>query len=225
MGTSALHIKTFTFNPFQENTYLLYNDEGQAIIIDPGCYSTGERLQLSNFVKEKALRVEGIWLTHAHIDHVLGLQFAANEFDAPIHAHALSREEIGYALQWGHVYGTPLYECPQANVLVGEGSRLKLGDREFEVFHTPGHSPGSLVFYSPADGIAIVGDVIFRQAIGRWDLPYGNYQVLMQSIVEKVMTLPPDTRLYPGHGVHTTVAFEEANNPYVKGHRAGQSFE
>lgn len=225
MDTNALHIKIFPFNPFQENTYLLYNDEGQAVIIDPGCYSTGERQQLSNFVKEKALKVEGIWLTHAHIDHVLGLQFAVNEFAVPVYAHELSREEISYALQWGHVYGTPLYECPYADKLIGEGSRLKLGDREFEVFHAPGHSPGSLVFYSQTDGIAIVGDVIFRQAIGRWDLPYGNYQVLMQSIVEKVMTLPPDTRLYPGHGTHTTVGFEEANNPYVKGHRVGQTFE
>ncbi|MGK7311184.1 MAG: MBL fold metallo-hydrolase [Candidatus Longimicrobiales bacterium M2_2A_002] len=211
-------IKTFTSMVFGENAYLVRCDgTDRWFAIDPG----GEAEAMAMALEEEGGTLEGVVLTHAHLDHVEGVADLAERVPAPIWLHTADRplyDSIAdQAAMFGHEVRTP---PPPDRELVG-GQELKLGDCVFEVRHTPGHSPGHVTLYSEAAKTAFVGDVVFSGSIGRTDLPGGSYQELMTSIREEILTLPDDTSLYSGHGPVTTVERERNHNPFLIPHHPG----
>ncbi len=210
-----LHIKSFTFNPFQENTYLIYDESGEATLIDPGCYEIEEQLDLLDFISEKKLKVTQLVNTHCHVDHVLGNFWAKKTFSLPLGIHPNEIPVLKSVEVYGPNYGFKNYQSTEADYFLKEGEQLIVGKESLEILFVPGHSPGHLVFYHKPSNKAIVGDTIFRGSIGRTDLPGGNHQLLLKKIKSELLTLPDETVLFPGHGPSTTVAFEKASNPFV----------
>ena len=214
-----LKIKSFAFSPIQENTYVLYNDEGIACIIDPGCYTTYEQQQLADFIKQQKL-VPGLLLnTHCHLDHVFGLKWVAETYQLTPHIHFSEKLMLQMAPLSGERWNLPFkgYEGP-LNWLT-EGQRITIGSDELEVIYTPGHSPGHVCFYNEQakeQPYLVGGDVLFRQSVGRTDLPGGNHRTLIESIMEKLFVLPDETIVYPGHGDVTTIGYEKKYNPYLQ---------
>lgn len=210
-----LHIKSFTFNPFQENTYLIYDESGEATLIDPGCYEVEEQLDLLDFITENKLKITTLINTHCHVDHVLGNFWAKKTFSLPLGIHKNEVPVLKSVEVYGPNYGFNTYQSTEADYFLKEGEMLKVGKESLKILFVPGHAPGHLVFYHKPSHQAIVGDTIFRGSIGRTDLPGGNHQLLLSKIKSELLTLPDETVLFPGHGPSTTVAFEKASNPFV----------
>ena len=212
-----MEIKSFVFNPFQENTFLLYDDlSGECAIVDPGCNSEKENSILSDFINGSKLRPKYLLLTHAHIDHILGLSFVMKEFSLIPYVHAEDMFLIQSAASVAQMYG--LNYTPPANSdtqLLEDDMVLKLGDSTIKVLHCPGHSPGGVCFYFENDGFILSGDVLFHSSIGRTDLPGGQYDQLIESIQTKLLVLPDTTIVYPGHSEFTTIGYERYNNPFL----------
>jgi hydroxyacylglutathione hydrolase len=212
-----LNIKTFSFNPFALNTYVLSNAAGNAIIIDAGNSDNDENQALLAYIKENKLNVEGLYLTHAHIDHILGAKFLSEHFGLGVHYHPAGSFLFDVAEASAQSLGFQFSGLPSHLIPLKEGDEVMLGDENGKVLYTPGHVDGSLCFYFPKSKLVIVGDVLFHQGIGRTDLPTGNYEVLEQSIRQKLYTLPEDTQVFPGHGPSTSIGFEKKNNPFFQG--------
>jgi len=211
-----LSIKAFTFNPVEENTYVLYNENRECCIIDPGCYFDQERATLKEFIEKSGLRPVLLLNTHCHLDHVFGNKFVHDSWNLTLHIHEKEKIVLETAPIAGKTWQLPFdnYEGPL--VMIKEGKTLKIGDDEIEIRFAPGHSPGSVCFYHEAGGFVIGGDVLFNGSIGRTDLPGGDYATLINSIQTQLFTLPDETRVYSGHGPMTTIGFEKMNNPFVK---------
>ena len=211
-----LAVKSFTFSPVQENTYVLYNEQKQCCIIDPGCSFPQERDELKTVIEKTGLTPVLLLNTHCHLDHVFGNKFVHDTWGLALHIHKLEKPLLDYAPQSGLKWGLPFdnYEGPIE--YIKEGTSIKVGEEELEIRFTPGHSPGSVSFYHEAGGFIIGGDVLFSGSVGRADLPGGSMDVLINSIQTQFFTLPDDTKVYSGHGVMTTVALEKMNNPFVK---------
>ncbi|WP_286860149.1 MULTISPECIES: MBL fold metallo-hydrolase [Sphingobacterium] len=212
-----LTIRTFTFNPYQENTYVLYNEQRNAIIIDPGMYGEKEQTEFLTFIDQHNLSPQSLLNTHCHIDHVLGNYFIHERFGLlpKFHEGELSILVAvqNYAPQMGFRYDI----SPIGEAFLNAGDSIWLDNDELEVILAPGHSPAHICFYSAAQKILIGGDVLFRNSIGRTDLPGGNHQQLLDSIKQRLYTLPDDTVVYPGHGPSTTIGFEKNSNPFIQG--------
>ena len=211
-----LSIKAFTFNPVQENTYILYNEDRQCCIIDPGCYFDQERASLKGFIENSGLTPVLLLNTHCHLDHVFGNKFVHESWNLTLHIHEKEKIVLDTAPIAGKTWQLPFdnYEGPV--IMIKEGETIMIGEDELEIRFTPGHSPGSVCFYHEAGGFVIGGDVLFNGSIGRTDLPGGDYATLINSIQTQLFTLPDDTRVYSGHGTLTTIGFEKMNNPFVK---------
>ena len=209
-----LYLKTFTFNAFQENTYLVYDDKGEAIIFDPGNSNNTENSLVKNFIEEKKLCLSRLILTHAHLDHVLGNRFISDNYGLLPEVNENDLFLIEGMMQTANLYGVPAEESPMPEKFLHEGDKIKLGEYTFDCLHTPGHSPGSICFYNAQNKFAIVGDVLFYGSIGRTDLPRGNHEDLLNSIREKLFVLPDDVKIYSGHGPSTSIGFEKNNNPF-----------
>lgn len=211
-----LHLQIFTFNFAAENTYVLYNDAKEAWLIDPGNMHENETQLLGDFIRDKDLNVEKILLTHAHVDHVIGLQWAVDTYKVPVYLHPEEEEVLEMLPMSANRYG--FFVPPvQANLIkINEGDELQLGDEKFVVLHIPGHSPGSIVFYSEKEKFMISGDVLFEGSIGRTDLFKGNYEQLISAIQQKLLPLAEDTQVLPGHGNATTLGFEKHHNPFLQ---------
>ncbi len=210
-----LYLKSFTFNPFQQNTYLLYDNEGTAFIIDPGNSTSSENTILKNFIEEKNLKLTRLLLTHAHIDHILGNKFIFDTYGLLPEAHTEENYFIEKMPQTANMYGVPFDASPFPEKFIIPGDKIKLGAYEFETLFTPGHSPGSISFYNKENKVVLSGDVLFRQSIGRTDLPKGDHETLLRSIREKLFVLPDDVKVFSGHGPSTTIGFEKQNNPFL----------
>ncbi|GAA4184831.1 MULTISPECIES: MBL fold metallo-hydrolase [Sphingobacterium] len=212
-----LTIRTFTFNPYQENTYLLYNEEGNALIIDPGMYGEKEQEEFLTFVDLHNLTPQLLLNTHCHIDHVLGNYFIHEKFDLLPQFHEGELSILvavqNYAPQMGFRYDI----SPIGEVFLKDGDKIQIDNDELEVILAPGHSPAHICFYSASQKFLIGGDVLFRNSIGRTDLPGGNHQQLLDNIKQRLYTLPDDTVVYPGHGPSTTIGFEKNSNPFIQG--------
>ena len=198
-----IQIQTFTFNDFQENTYLLFDDTKECIIVDPGCYDNQEQEKLSNFVTENKLKPVLLINTHCHIDHVLGNRFVSDKW------------MLDLAMHYCTIYGFHNYqESPLPNHFLNEGEKVKFGESELDILFTPGHAPGHIVLHSEKHDFIIGGDVLFQMSIGRTDLPGGDFDILIKSIKEKLLPIDDNTKVYCGHGPTTTIGFEKANNPF-----------
>jgi glyoxylase-like metal-dependent hydrolase (beta-lactamase superfamily II) len=211
-----LSLKAFTFNPVQENTYLLYNENRDCCIIDPGCYFEEERESLRSYIEKEGLNPVLLLNTHCHLDHVFGNKFASETWGLTLHIHEKEKPVLEKAPIAGKTWQLPFDNYAGELVLIKEGENISLGTDELEVFFTPGHSPGSVCFYFEPAGFLVGGDVLFNGSIGRTDLPGGDYATLINSIQTRLFTLPDDTKVYPGHGPLTTIGFEKMNNPFVK---------
>ncbi len=210
-----LHIKSFTFNPFQENTYLLYNDQKEVWIIDPGNQSPVEDQQLLNYIEDNNLRPTRIINTHAHLDHIFGNQSLVEAFGIPVYMHPEEVEMYNAAPQVAQMYGLPPFKIPEVTHFIDVDKEMSLGEINFRVLFTPGHSPAEVSLYHSDSDTLIAGDVLFRDSIGRTDLPGGDHETLLHSIREQFWPLPDATRVYSGHGPETTIGYEKKNNPFL----------
>lgn len=211
-----LKIQKFTFNPFQENTYIIYAENGNAVIIDPGCYERHEEETLKSFIDANNLTVQGLLNTHAHIDHVLGNQFVSSTYNVELWMHEADLVTLNSVPNYSHVYGFNSYkESPQPTRLLKHGESLDLGGIQFDVFFTPGHAPGHVVFYNQENQFVINGDVLFAGSYGRYDLPGASFEALKKSIKEVLFSLPDETIVYCGHGPETTIGTEKKSNPIL----------
>ncbi len=211
-----LSIRCFEFNPIQENTYVLYNEQGDCAIIDPGCYYENERKQLKAFIEENKLSPKYLINTHCHLDHVFGNKFVSETWNLPLHLHETEKLVLNFAPKSAEMYGLPFDNYSGEMKFLNEGDVIKIGDDELKVLLTPGHSPASLSFYNEKGGFLISGDVLFSGSIGRTDLPGGDFDTLERSIKTKLYTLPDETKVFAGHGRGTSIGFEKNNNPFVR---------
>lgn len=209
-----MQIQKFTFNPFQENTYIVYDESKEALIIDPGCYDSRDEKELVDFIESNGLKPVRLLNTHAHIDHVFGNQFIANKYDLELELHELDFPILEAAVLAAQTYGFNYKESPKAGKKLVEGEYIEFGSTKLKIIHVPGHAPGHVVFYNEAEKIIIGGDVLFRGSIGRTDLPGGNHQQLLDQIRQKLFVLPTDVTVYPGHGPETTIGYELSHNPF-----------
>tara|TARA_A100000164_G_scaffold87157_1_gene74942 strand:- start:215 stop:853 length:639 start_codon:yes stop_codon:yes gene_type:complete len=211
-----MDIKSFVFNAFYENTYLLSSANGETLIIDPGCYESFEKKELTDFIKINKLNPIAIINTHCHIDHVLGNDYLKKLYEIPLWIPATEKNLLKSVSTYAPTMGIQGYEEAQPDIMLSEKDMIKLGSEELEILYAPGHSEGHLMFYHAADQLLISGDVIFRESIGRTDLPGGNFKTLEKSIKNQVYTLPDTVKIYPGHGPSTTVGHEKKKNPFIK---------
>ena len=210
-----LNVQRFTFNPYQENTYLIYDEQGHAAVIDPGCYQSSEQQTLDRFIASKGLQVKWLLNTHGHIDHMLGNGHVKRTYEVPFLTHEIVIQELAQAPVWGQAMGLSVDPSPQPDRLLREGDTVELGTETLEVFFVPGHSPGHIAFYHRDSQQLFSGDVLFQGSIGRVDLPGGDMNTLMQSIEAKLLPLPDDVVVYCGHGPETTIGAERQNNPFI----------
>ncbi len=212
-----MEIATFTFNPFQENTYLLYDETGETVIVDPGCSSTAEEQTLTAFINGSQLTPTKLINTHCHIDHVLGNKFIHSKYNLELGSHRDEKVVLDMQPQVSTMYGIPYAPSPEISVFYEEGDLIKVGKFELEVIFAPGHSPAHICLFHRDSKQLIAGDVLFRDSIGRTDLPGGDFDTLINSIKSKLFVLPDDTIVYPGHGPSTTIGYEKQNNPFLQG--------
>ena len=210
-----LHVKVFAFNPVQENTYILYNDKGNAILIDPGCYFSAEQETLKKFIDENNLKVLQLINTHCHLDHVFGNKWVHKTFGVELHLHPNEEVVLQHAPNSGIKFGLPFDNYTGPLHFLQDGDIVKLDTDEVEILLTPGHSPGSICLYCKAQNFVIGGDVLFYESIGRTDLPGGSHETLLQSIIEKLFVLPDETIVHNGHGQSTTIGHEKKHNPFL----------
>ena len=210
-----IQIASFVFGPFQENTYILYDETKECAIIDPGCYSTDEKNALAQHIADLGLSPVKLLLTHAHIDHVLGNNFVCGKYNLKPEMHTNDLVMLQSLKTIGNMYGIPAEPSPEPEIFLGETDAARFGNSELKILFTPGHSPGSICFYHPEQKFAIAGDVLFYESIGRTDLPGGDYNTLIKSIREKLFALPDDFKIYSGHGQLTTIGHERKYNPFL----------
>ena len=209
-----IKIQSFTFNPFQENTFVLSDETGEAIIIDPGCYEKQEENELTDYISTRGLEVKLLLNTHGHIDHVLGNAFVKRNYEMSFWIGKQDLNTLRAVESYASNYGFPAYQHQEPDDFLEEGDTIKFGNSELEVVFVPGHASGHIAFYNTEQRICIGGDVLFRQSIGRTDLPGGDFDTLIKSIHTKFFTMPNDMVVYPGHGPETTIGFEKAHNPF-----------
>jgi len=211
-----MEIAIFTFNPFQENTYILYDDSYECIIVDPGCSNDSEKDQLRTFIQSKNLKPINLVNTHCHIDHVLGNDFVSKTYNLPLTSHKGEEQNLQSQAMVANMYGLPYTPSPPITQFLEEGDILAFGKTNLEIIFAPGHSPAHICLFEKNTRILIAGDVLFFESIGRTDLPGGNHESLIHNIKSKLFKLPVDTRVYPGHGPLTSIGHEINHNPFCQ---------
>ncbi len=211
-----LLVKSFKFSPIQENTYILYNEFNECAIIDPGCYFDDEKDTLNEFITANNLTVKLLLNTHGHLDHIFGNKMVSEKYKLTPQIHENELPVLAFATTSGLMYNLPFDAFTGQYDFLQPGQIICLGQNELEVIFTPGHSPGSVSFYCAKDGFIISGDTLFKNSIGRTDLPLGNHEQLIESIQTQLLTLPASTLVYSGHGPVTTIGYEKKNNPYLQ---------
>lgn len=210
-----LHIKSFTFNPFQENTYLAYDESGEGVLIDPGCFENREKAELQDYIETNGIRLTHLLNTHCHIDHVLGNAWAKRTFGIPLLIHRNEIPVLKSVESYASNYGFPGYESAEPDGFLVEGESMMAGVEELKILFVPGHAPGHVAFYHEPSKRCIAGDTLFRGSIGRTDLPGGNHELLLKKIKSELFTLPDETIIFSGHGPETSISFEKIHNPFV----------
>ncbi|WP_114782742.1 MBL fold metallo-hydrolase [Botryobacter ruber] len=211
-----MEVTCLTFNPFQENTYLLHDSTGECVVVDPGCYEKHEQAELKAYIEQHNLKVVKLLNTHCHIDHVLGNTFVADTYGVGLEIHEQDLPTLRSVPAYAPAYGFPMYSETLPSSYLKEGDPVTFGNTTLQVLFTPGHAPGHVVFYNEQEKVCIGGDVLFRQSIGRTDLPGGDFDTLLNSIRTKMFTLPEEVTVYPGHGPETTIGYEKKHNPFLR---------
>jgi hydroxyacylglutathione hydrolase len=209
-------IQRFTFNTFMVNTYLLFDETGECAVIDPACYEEREKELFSGFLADHKLNVVKNIYTHCHIDHILGMKYVTEKYAVLPQFHPDSGPFFVTAKEIAASFGYTLNGTPAPGEPLSDGQIVRFGNAELKVLFTPGHADGSVCFYNTEEKFVITGDVLFRDTIGRTDLPSGDFDLLMKSIHTQLFTLPDDTVVYPGHGPETTIGYEKENNPFIR---------
>lgn len=212
-----MNIKRFEFNMFSENCYVLSDADGEAIIIDPGCYSQQEQRQLDEYITDNGLRVTHVLNTHLHLDHIFGNPFVTRRFG--VSAEACKEDEFLLPILDRQCRMFGLQENEKSVPLGGyicDGDVIPFGHSRLTAIHVPGHSPGGMAFYSREEHCLFSGDSLFRGSIGRTDLERGDFETLRNAVTTRLLTLPDETDVYPGHGFPTTIGLEKQINPYLR---------
>lgn len=212
-----LTIKKFSFNPLQENTYVVYNEQSECLIVDPGCYFENERNELKQFIEQNSLRPKYLLNTHGHFDHVFGNQFVYTTWALKPHIHEAEKPTLDRALTAALRWDMNFEPYTGDVLFLREYDTIRLGTDALTVLFMPGHSPGHIGFYCKEQNFVISGDVLFRDSIGRTDLPGGDYNQLIESIRTRLYILPDETIVYNGHGSETRIGYEKQHNPFVLG--------
>ena len=215
-----LNIKYFIFNPLQVNTYLLWNEKGAGVLIDPGCYDGQEQKELETYLTREKITPKAVWLTHGHLDHVYGVAALVRKYSLPV----LMAPEEKPILSWGagmaRSFGIEVPDVDFPFLPLSDGQLLPFPEDDsgacFRVISTPGHTPGGVCFYAERDKVLFSGDTLFAGSIGRTDHPAGDYDQLILSLMDKLMELPGDVDVLPGHGYRTSIAYERMNNPFLE---------
>ena len=213
-----IKIHAFTFSPFMENTYILSDETGECVVIDPGCYESNEKKQLADFIVEEELKPVRLLNTHCHIDHVFGNAFVSRTYGLKPEMHKKdlpTLQMVGPSAQLYGLQGTEL--SPEPGNFLDENDTVEFGNSSLEILFVPGHAPGHIAFLNREQDFVIAGDVLFREGIGRTDLPGGSMDVLMETIRDQMYTLPDSTTVYSGHGPETTIGHEKQHNPFIRG--------
>ena len=212
-----MKIEVFAFNPIQENTFVVYDENsGECAIIDPGCINNKEFEILKGFISANDLKPVKLVNTHCHFDHILGVERCRAEWNLAWEAHPADAFLVSNAQAQAAMFGVNIAPIQSAETALADGSEIKVGNAVLKVIHVPGHSPGSICLYENESQFLLAGDVLFKGSIGRTDLPQGDYDTLINGIKEKLFVLPDDVKVYPGHGPSTSIGFEKANNPFLQ---------
>lgn len=213
-----MNVKVFEFNPIAVNTYVLYDETGECVIVDAACFFPNEQLELLGFIKDNNLVVKHLINTHLHFDHVFGINFIEKKFDVKMQAHKADEFLLANMEQQMAMFGFPANGdyIPTLSKYIDESDTIEFGNQKLSIMSVPGHSPGSIVFYNKEKGIVVSGDVLFNGSIGRTDLPQGDHNLLINGIKTKLLTMPGDTIVYPGHGPATSIEEETRINPFLQ---------
>ncbi len=210
-----IKIKCFYFNEFRECCQLIWDETGEGVIVDPGCGTGSERSSLYEAIGNNGIKPVKILLTHAHFDHVLGLQACVDRYGIPVFMHPAEKETLRANGAFSRMFGIEVPEISAKTTDIADGDVIKSGNTSFEVLYTPGHTPGGVCYYDRADKLLISGDTLFAGTIGRTDQPGGDYDRLMESIRTKLLDMDGDVTVIPGHGPTTTIADERTKNPFL----------
>lgn len=210
-----LKIEKFVVNPLGENSYVMYDETGECIFIDPGFYYEEEFQEIRDFIAENKFTPVKIVNTHCHFDHIMGVEFIKNEYGIPFEAHADDAFWVDKVVDQGRMFGFEINPVSPINSFLSESEKVKFGNTELQIFHVPGHSPGHVCLYNSGACMLVSGDVLFYGSIGRTDLPGGDYQTLISGIKNKLFALPDETVVYCGHGPETKLGFEKRTNPFL----------
>jgi hydroxyacylglutathione hydrolase len=210
-----IQIASFTFNPFQENTYILYDETKECVIIDPGCYNSEERKELTYFIEKEGLKPVKLLNTHCHIDHVFGNRFFSEKYTIDLFMNEKDLPVLNSLAEVARMYQLNVELSPDPKGFLNEGDKLNFGNSEMDILFTPGHSPGSICFYNKEQKFVMSGDVLFYGSIGRSDFPGGNHETLISSIKDKLFPLGDDFTVYSGHGPQTQIGYEKKTNPFL----------
>lgn len=211
-----VNIRSFVFSPFSENTYVLSDETGEAVVIDPGCYTQAEKEQLKAYIQGEGLTVKAILLTHAHLDHVFGAAYVARTFGVEIYMHPLEKPVLADFEMRCRLWGIPGCEPVEAQHYFEEGDTFSFGNTVLDIIHVPGHAPGHVAFICKPESWVMSGDCLFHRSIGRTDLPLGDHNTLIHSIRTKLFLLPDDYVVYAGHMQPTTIGEEKKLNPFLQ---------
>lgn len=211
-----LQIKTFSFNPFGERCVLMWDGTGEGVVVDPGCYDDREAAALEDEIRKEGVAVKAVWLTHAHWDHVCGMERVLKQHPVPVMMSPLEKETLASNGDMAGRFGFRLAPMEFKTTDIKDGDTLRFGDSSFAVIGTPGHTPGGVCFHDAADSVLLSGDTLFAGSIGRSDLPGGDYDKLIVSVMDKIMGLPGDTDVIPGHGPVTSISHERTHNPFLQ---------
>jgi len=210
-----IQLEALVFNSFQVNTYMIWDSEGKCLVVDPAFYSEEEKVSFNDFISKKGLEISGLINTHCHVDHVLGVYYVREQYGCSFRAHEADSGLVKNAPIMGDAFGLSVEPIPGIDQTIEDNEIIQVGNQTLQSICVPGHSPGSLAFYSKEGGFVITGDALFQGSIGRTDLPGGDYDQLIHSIRSRLLILPPETVVYPGHGSSSTIGHELADNPFL----------
>lgn len=216
VNKQIMEVYKLVFSPIEINTYIIADNSGNCAIIDCGCYEEAECIELTDFIAAHSFKPVTLLNTHCHLDHVFGNGFILSKYGLKTISHAEDEPNRINAPRQSLLFGLEMETPPEPASFIQDGEKVFFGNEEMIALHVPGHTAGSIAFYSEKHSIVFTGDALFAGSIGRTDLPGGNFDTLINSIRSKLFTLHPETVVYPGHGPKTTIERELRNNPFFR---------